>query len=214
MSFGMKYILSIFVIILLCFSVIGIGGCIITEKEFKSISFYKSDEFSKTNVQRVLMVPFTFKTQRGKIVEEVTEAFFLELQKSAKFDIVVSYEFQDVLLQQKDLWIKGLIRAETIIEAKKKFNVDAIIFGTITHYKPYEPPILGVKIGMFSAVSGNVIWSSDTVFDSSEASVIQLVKNYYKENIQKKQSLYDWNIVLLSMKRYSQFAAYHIIATL
>jgi hypothetical protein len=117
-------------------------------------------------------------------------------------------------LQQNDLWIKGLVRAETVIEAKKRFKVDAIIFGTITHYKPYEPPILGIKVGMFSTVTGNVIWTVDTILDSSEASVVELVRNYYRVNYQRKQSLYDWKIILLSMNRYAQFVSHQVIKTL
>jgi hypothetical protein len=184
------------------------------QREFKSISFYKSDEYNNTGVHRVLLVPFTFETNREKVVNEVTEAFSIELQKIAKFDIVLPRGFPEELLLQNDLWNKGLVRAETVIEAKKRFKVDAIIFGTITHYKPYEPPILGMKVGMFSTATGNVIWTADTILDSSEATVVRLVKNYYRTNYQRKQSLYGWKIILLSMKRYAQFAAHQVITTL
>ena len=74
------------------------------------------------------------------------------------------------------------------MEAKKRYNVDAIICGTITQYQPYEPPVLGIKTGMFSTKTGNIMWSSDAIFDSSEAEVIKLLKNYYKEHYQRKQS--------------------------
>ncbi len=212
----MKNVLSASIIILISFTIMSIEGCIslLSKKEFKSISFYKSEEYNDTNVQRVLLVPFTFETRRDKIVKEVTDAFFIELQKSTKFDTIVPQESLDLFLQQGDIWNRGVVRAKIIIEAKKRYKVDAIIFGTITQYKPYEPPILGVKVGMFSTVSGNVVWSSDAIFDSSESSVIQLVKTYYKNNFQKKQTLYDWRIILLSTKRYAQFVAHHIIVTL
>jgi hypothetical protein len=211
-----KKILPISIIIVLSFAVISNEGCVLLQpqREFKSISFYKSDEYNNTSVHRVLLVPFTFETNRGKVINEVTEAFFVELQKSAKFDIVQPHGFPEELLHQNDLWNKGLVRAETVIEAKKRFKVDAIIFGTITHYKPYEPPILGMKVGMFSAVTGNVIWTADTILDSSDASVVRLAKDYYRTNYQRKQSLYGWKIILLSMTRYAQFAAYQVITTL
>ena len=212
----MQKILLIPIVILLSFAAISNVGCIslLVQREFKSISFYKSDEYNNTGVHRVLLVPFTFETNREKVVNEVTEAFSIELQKSAKFDIVLPHGFPEELLLQNDLWNKGLVRAETVIEAKKRFKVDAIIFGTITHYKPYEPPILGMKVGMFSTVTGNVIWTADTILDSSEATVVRLVKTYYRTNYQRKQSLYGWKIILLSMKRYAQFVAHQVITTL
>lgn len=204
------------IIIILSFTVMSNEGCLLLQpqREFKSISFYKSDEYENTSVNRVLLVPFAFETDREKVVNEVTEAFSVELQKSTKFDVVLPHGFPDELLRQNDLWTKGLVRAETVIEAKNKFKVDAIIFGTITHYKPYEPPVLGMKVGMFSTITGNVIWTADTILDSSDASVVRLVKDYYRANYQRKQSLYGWKIILLSTKRYAQFVAHQIITTL
>jgi len=206
------------------FTLISITGCVVSDvqdivheryytKEFDTINYHKSEEYLNTRLHRVLLLPFTIKSQRDKVVDEITEAFSIELQKSAKFEIIVPQGFQDILSQQYDIWNRGLIRSETIEEAKKRYKVDAIMFGTITQYQPYEPPVLGIKIGMFSAVSGSIMWSSDAIFDSSEASVIKLVKSYYKDHYKRKQSLYDWKIILLSMKRYAQFVAYHMVDT-
>jgi hypothetical protein len=221
----MKTFHTAITISLFFFIVISTKGCVVTDvegivretfytKKFDSISYHKSEEYNNADLQRVLLLPFTIESKRDKVTDEVTEAFSIELQRSAKFDIVEAQEFQDILSQQKDIWNRGLIRAETIVEAKKRYKVDAIIFGTITQYKPYEPPILGIKIGIFSTQSGNIMWSADAIFDSSQASVIKLLKSYHKKQYQRNQSLYDWNLILLSMKRYSQFVAYHIIATL
>ncbi|MDR4498622.1 MAG: hypothetical protein MRK02_12010 [Candidatus Scalindua sp.] len=202
-------------LLLISLAVIFADGCVAPrQKEFKSISFFKSEEYITAPIHRVLLVPFDFETHREKVVNDVTEAFFIEFQKSARFETIMPHEFRDSLFLQNELWTKGLVRAETIIAAKKRYKVDGIIFGKITHYRPHDPPILGIKIGMFSTITGNVLWSSDAIFDSSEASVIKLVKNYHANNFQSEQSLYDWKILLLSMKRYAQFAAYHMIHTL
>ncbi|MGR3292748.1 MAG: CsgG/HfaB family protein [Candidatus Scalindua sp.] len=202
-----------------------ITGCVVTDvsgivretfytKKFDTINYHKSEEYLNTRLHRVLLLPFTIESQRDKVVDEITNAFYIELQKSAKFEIIIPQGFQDILSLQKDIWNRGLIRAETIEEAKKRYKVDAILFGTITQYQPYEPPTLGIKIGMFSAVSGSIMWSSDAIFDSSEAAVIKLLKKYYKEHYQRKQSLYEWKIILLSMKRYAQFVAHYMVDTL
>jgi len=210
---------------LILFTIISIKGCVISDvsdtvqekyftEEFDTISYHKSEEYKNSKLQRVLLLPFTIESNRDKVVNEITEAFFIELQKLSRFSVVVPQEFQDILSQQKDIWTRGLIRSETIVEAKKRYNVDAIICGTITQYQPYEPPVLGIKIGMFSTKTGNIMWSSDAIFDSSDAEVIKLLKNYYKDHFQRKQSLYGWEIILLSMRRYAQFAAYHMVGTL
>ena len=213
-------------IAILCFlTFASITGCVVSDmegvvretfytKKYDTINYHKSDEYLNSKLHRVLLLPFTVESQRDKVVDEVTDAFYIELQKSGKFEIIVPQGFQDILALQNDIWNRGLIRSETIEEAKRRYKVDALIFGTITQYQPYEPPVLGIKIGMFSAISGNIMWSSDAIFDSSDASVVKLVKTYYKEHYKRKQSLYGWKIILLSMKRYAQFVAYHMVDTL
>ena len=213
-------------IAILCFlTFASITGCVVSDmegvvretfytKKYDTINYHKSEEYLNSRLHRVLLLPFTVESQRDKVVDEVTDAFYIELQKSGKFEIIVPQGFQDILALQNDIWNRGLIRSETIEEAKRRYKVDALIFGTITQYQPYEPPVLGIKIGMFSAISGNIMWSSDAIFDSSDASVVKLVKTYYKEHYKRKQSLYDWKIILLSMKRYAQFVAYHMVDTL
>ena len=221
----MKLFSTISIAIMYFLSFASITGCLVSDmegvaretfftKKYDTINYHKSEEYLNTRLHRVLLLPFTIESQRDKVVDEVTDAFYIELQKSGKFEIIVPQGFQDILSQQNDIWNRGLIRAETIEEAKKRYKVDAILFGTITQYQPYEPPVLGIKIGMFSAISGNIMWSSDAIFDSSDASVIKLVKTYYKEHYKRNQSLYDWKIILLSMKRYAQFVAYHMVDTL
>ena len=218
----MKLFSTISIAIMYFLSFASITGCLVSDmegvaretfftKKYDTINYHKSEEYLNTRLHRVLLLPFTIESQRDKVVDEVTDAFYIELQKSGKFEIIVPQGFQDILALQNDIWNRGLIRSETIEEAKRRYKVDALIFGTITQYQPYEPPVLGIKIGMFSAISGNIMWSSDAIFDSSDASVVKLVKTYYKEHYKRKQSLYDWKIILLSMKRYAQFVAYHMV---
>jgi hypothetical protein len=214
----MKKFHATVIILLFSFPIVSITGCALFSKKstskFSSMSYYKSDEYEDTNVRRVLLLPFTEESGRDKVIHEITDAFFIELQKVSKFDTVVAQEFQEILSQQRDVWYRGLISAEIIVEAKKRYKVDAIIFGTITQYRSYEPPVLGIKIGMFSTKSGNIIWSTDAIFDSNKAEVINLIKAYYNEHYQRAQSLYGWRIILLSMKRYAQFVAHQMLTTL
>jgi hypothetical protein len=221
----MKPFSTISFAIMFFLSFASITGCLVSDmegvaretfftKKYDTINYHKSEEYLNSRLHRVLLLPFTVESQRDKVVDEITDAFYIELQKSGKFEVIVPQGFQDILALQNDIWNRGLIRSETIEEAKRRYKVDALIFGTITQYQPYEPPVLGIKIGMFSAISGNIMWSSDAIFDSSDASVVKLVKTYYKEHYKRKQSLYDWKIILLSMKRYAQFVAYHMVDTL
>lgn len=200
------------ILIILC--LLAIAGCLSTlPTHSSSLSYNKTDQFKKMHIQRVLLLPFEYNIDREAVIDEVTEAFAVELRKIGSFEVVVPAGNKTTLSPEHEIWVKGSINLNTILTLRKKYDVDAIIFGTITHYRPYEPMLLGVKVGMISTDTGEIVWSADGVFDSNENEVAQLVKHYF-ESTHQKSALYGWKLILLSMRRYSQFVANQITETI
>ena len=206
----MKYALGILVVGLLI-----LGGCQATlpPKSSSSLSFNKSASFNTVQIRRVLLLPFEYTTDREAVIDEITEAFVVELRKIGGFEVVVPTGDKSLLFLEQDVWVKGSINSDSALALRNKYDVDAIIFGNITHYRPYEPMLLGVKVSMISTDTGDVVWSADGVFDSNENDVAELVKQYF-ENTHQKSSLYGWKLILLSMRRYSQFVANQLTETI
>ncbi|NUO08846.1 MAG: hypothetical protein HUU08_09245 [Candidatus Brocadia sp.] len=199
-------------ILFLCF--VSVVGCLNTPPRHSStLSYTKTDEFKKTLVRRVLLVPFEYQVDREAVIDEVMEAFAVELRKIGSFEVIVPSEDKAALIPEHEIWARGTINLSTLLALKKKYDADAIVFGNITHYRPYEPMLLGVKAGMISTNTGIVVWSADGVFDSNENEVAELVKHYF-ESTHQKSALYGWKLILLSMRRYSQFVANQITETL
>lgn len=206
----MKHALGILVLGLLV-----LGGCQATvpPKSTSSLSFNKAASFNTVQIRRVLLLPFEYTTDRDAVVDEVTEAFVVELRKVGSFEVVVPAGDKSLLFLDQNVWTKGSVHFASALALRNKFDVDAIIFGNITHYRPYEPMLLGVKLSMVSTDTGDVVWSADGVFDSNENDVAELVKQYF-ESTHQKSSLYGWKLILLSMRRYSQFVANQLAETL
>ena len=199
-------------IVILCS--LTIMGCFSTPPHrSSSLSYNKSDEFKKLQVRRVLLLPFEYNVDREAVIDEVTEAFSVELRKIGSFEVIVPTGNKATIIPEHDIWSKGSVNVNTLVALRKKYDADAIIFGNITHYRPYEPLLLGVKVGMISTDTGSVVWSADGVFDSNENEVAELVKQYF-ESTHQKSALYGWKLILLSMRRYSQFVANQITETL
>lgn len=199
-------------IIILCS--LTIMGCFSTPPQrSSSLSYNKSDEFAKASIRRVLLLPFEYNIDREAVIDEVTEAFSVELRKIGSFEVIVPTGNKTAIVPEHEIWAKGSVNISTLVSLKKKYDVDAIIFGNITHYRPYEPMLLGVKVGMISTDTGSVVWSADGVFDSNENEVAELVKQYF-ESTHQKSALYGWKLILLSMRRYSQFVANQITETI
>ncbi|MBW7942354.1 MAG: hypothetical protein H3C64_08145 [Candidatus Kuenenia stuttgartiensis] len=191
-----------------------LSGCISSPKitRYSGLSYNKSEELRVTHLQRVLLLPFEYTIDREAVIDEIAEAFSVELRKIGRFEVVV-LEGKAKMLSENKIWDKGSINLNTVLQLRKKYDVDAIVFGAITHYRPYEPMLLGVKAGMVSTDTGTVLWSADGVYDSNENEVAELVK-YYFESTHQKSALYGWKLILLSMRRYSQFVANQITKTL
>lgn len=183
-------------------------------KEPLVVSYSKSDELYKSNIRRVIIIPFAYESDREEVVKEVTESITIELQKTGEFDVVLPYENVGLLLEGRQSWNRGSINSEILIEARRRFGADAVISGAITHYKPYKPLVLGLKLGMINTDTGSLLWSFDGVFDSNETTVTNMVKSYFEKSSQKEQSIYGWEIMLLSMGQYTRFVANQIISTL
>lgn len=199
-------------IVILCS--LTIMGCFSTPPHrSSSLSYNKSDEFKKLQIRRVLLLPFEYNVDREAVIDEVTEAFSVELRKIGSFEVIVPTGNKATIIPEHDVWSKGSVNVNTLVALRKKYDADAIIFGNITHYRPYEPLLLGVKVGMISTDTGSVVWSADGVFDSNENEVAELVKQYF-ESTHQKSALYGWKLILLSMRRYSQFVANQITETL
>lgn len=189
-------------------------GCLNTpQKRSTSLSYNKADEFKKMHIRRVLLIPFEYDVDREAVIGEVTEAFAVELRKVGRFEVVVPAENKTSLSPEHEVWSKGSVNLNNLLFLRKKYDADAIAFGNITHYRPYEPMLLGVKVGIISTDTGDVVWSADGVFDSNENEVAELVKQYF-ENTHQKSALYGWKLIMLSMRRYSQFVANQITETL
>lgn len=195
--------------------IIGATGCsFMHAKEPLVVSYSKSDELYKSNIRRVIIIPFAYESDREEVVKEVTESITIELQKTGEFDVVLPYENVGLLLEGRQSWNRGSINSEILIEARRRFGADAVISGSITHYKPYKPLVLGLKLGMINTDTGSLLWSFDGVFDSNETTVTNMVKSYFEKSSQKEQSIYGWEIMLLSMGQYTRFVANQIISTL
>ena len=206
----MKHALGILILGLLL-----LGGCQATvpPKSTSCLNFNKAASFKTVQIRRVLLLPFEYTTDRDAVIDEVTEAFVVELRKVGSFEVVVPTGDKSLLFLDQNIWAKGSVNFASALALRNKFDVDAIIFGNITHYRPYEPMLLGVKLSMISTDTGDVVWSADGVFDSNENDVAELVKQYF-ENTHQKSSLYGWKLILLSMRRYSQFVANQLAETL
>ncbi len=207
-------------------ALISILGCEVTDissitgiidrksKEPLAFGRFRSEQLDDESIKKVLIMPFKF-TGPEKSASNVTRTFTVEMNKLGMFQVVTpSVKPKELKKAETTLWDMGAIDIDILLAARKKYGVEGFIFGKITEYKPYVPLALGIDVIMVSALTGDTIWSVSGVFDSDQKDVVGKAKEYYKKHFRKDQSLYGWELILISMERYTRFIADTMVSSL
>lgn len=208
-----KFNLQVKILVYVCASIFSFSGCgvvdtisSLTATQPQVSGQYVSEELASGNIKKVLIAPFSYESGPERIEEKVARDFAVELGKTGVFQVIKpSFVSDELVAAKRNLWERGSIDVNTLLKVKKEFGVDGIVFGEVTHYKPFMPLTLGLRIVIISALSGGTVWSVEGVYDSDHKDVVQAAKNYYKKNYRNDQSLYGWELMLISMERYTRF---------
>jgi len=159
---------------------------------------------------RIVIVPFdttACSTDAGPLV---TEAVTLAMHDAFHNDVVVASPKDERLIAESALWKRGRVDTGALIEAQKAYLADAFLFGAITQYKPYEPPMLGLKLRMLSATSGDVLWAGEAILDARDQAVRDMAISYFKHS-GLRDKLYGPDLIFMSPKQYATFVAVEMV---
>jgi hypothetical protein len=116
-------------------------------------------------------VPFRGEDLDRQRAREMQETFRFELSRRASYEVVLLDE-DDLAEIDRDLpFQRGSYRARSISEIARRFRLDGMLFGTVTHLEPYAPQSLGLEIELVASETGLVIWSSTLELDTADATV-------------------------------------------
>jgi len=109
----------------------------------------------------------------------LTRVFADELQDPMLTEIVVAPESDARLCGEGGLATRPVIDVEALIDSSKRYRADAFLFGTVTRYRPYDPPALGLKLRMIDARSGSLLWAAETLMDATRRDVRRSAELYF-----------------------------------
>lgn len=177
------------------------------------VSVYVTNLSGTELPSRIVVVPFSAPTGAEDASSTVTQAFALEIQRILHCDVVVAPEDDERLRAETAMWKRGRVDVDALVDARKRYLPDAFLFGEVTQYKPYDPPILGVHLRLLDARSGEVTWAAGGLFDGRDADVRWLGEKYYR-NSGLSEGLYGPEVIFMSTRLYSGFVAGQVLAPL
>jgi len=195
----------------LCAMAAGSTGCVTPEAQ--RVATYVHADLINFPVRRIVVVPFDGRECPAEARQVVTEALSLELQSALLCDVIPAPLTDERLVAEAGLWKRGRVDPEALIDARKTYGADAFLFGTLSQYKPYDPPIVGLKVRMLSARTGEVLWASEAIFDARRAEVRRAAMETMRNEGPK-----DWlsgdDMVFMSPRYFSRYVAREVVAPL
>ena len=190
------------------------AGCATPPQKMpQRVATYISPTMAQNPPARIVVVPFASPDCAPEAGRMATAALALAIQGTLCCDTVLPAADDERLAAESILWRSGRVDVESLIVAQKAYLADAFLFGTVTQYKPYDAPVLGLRLRMLSARTGDVIWAAEALFNGHAQDVRALAECYFK-NSGLKDRLYGPELVLMSPKLFAEFVAAQVVGPL
>lgn len=186
------------------------AGCTTAPKR-QRVATYFSPTLNVEIPSRIVVVPFDGPSCTVEARKRVTRNITRELQGILLCD-VTSAPMQDTrLLTEGATSRRGSVDIGVLIAAKKTYRADYFLFGTITQYKEYDPPVLGLKLRMLSARTGEVVWAAEALYDAHAREVRELAEDYFDRS-GLRNCLYGPGLVFMSPEQFGRFVAAEVVS--
>jgi len=171
-------------------------------------SSYRAGQLTDYGVRRVALVPFSNMTDYPHVHDEFTQLLAAELNAAGHFEVVSipEHEVDDPELTPPS---SGHYDEHLLIYLGKKYGVDAVIFGRVSQFHPYWPPRIGIVMHMVDVREGNVLASTDGIWDARNKYVAGQAEQYYTQ-LHAQDTLPHSELMLRSPNYFQKFVAYQV----
>lgn len=164
-------------------------------------------------IQRVVLMPLANQTAYPKIADEMQTNLAAELQRAGRFDIVVATR-DDPGARARDIFSNGRFDEVELLRVAREYQAQAVLFGQVTQYHPYNPPRVGLSLLMIHPAEGIAIASSEGLWDARETETAAQAKQLYGQSLSWPQSVLGTDRVLESPDVFQRFVSQQIASSL
>lgn len=191
-----------------------LAGCALERPpEKRPLNHYLADARDLDCIRRVMVLPFTEEPGVSAEKELVRASYVDELQKLRRFEVLpLPSDVSEVAILDASAR-KGRIGVEEVVALCNRYRVDAIVLGTVTAFRAYTPPRLGMRTQMVSVHSGSIVWAVDAMYDSNDRSMVSDLRHYYVNVETHDGNLHGWELDLLAPHRFCHYVAHRFVGT-
>lgn len=203
----------------------GLAGC--ATRSFDDIVIGPSYQPSNVHVEivrlpddlrRVAVLPLTAVnggTDAEFGLEALEPVLLAELGRVKQFEVVPVSPDQLRRWTGRSAWTgEESLPRDLFAKLRAATGVDAVLICRLTHYRAYQPLVVGWRLKLVDAADPRVLWAVDEVFDARVASVANAARRFAQSQRDGPPSLADSRRVLVSPRRFAHYTADAVFATL
>lgn len=173
------------------------------------------DEFFNSQFIRVAVLPFARSSAASDFHSEIESTMLRELRESGRFELIE--------ISEADLYtefgegrfpVSNGINGSLVDWLYANYQIDGILFTTITTFRPYKPMVLGIRSQLIDIRGNAILWTADEVFNAGRAEVAMGARKYSQKNLEQRFPLQSSYSALLSPQRFAAYCAHTTYATL
>jgi len=195
------------------FASLPFAGCGSQPNTPKVINSYLAEPADLANVRRIMVLPFAQESGVQADCTLVRDAFVAELQKLRRFEVVPLPADASENDELHASLVRGRLSTDAMVRLCNRYALDGLFLGSVTAWRPYTLPHLGMRTQLISVHSGAPIWAVDAIYDSGDRTTIGDLRNYVDSTQRDDGTLHGWEMHLLSPGKFTTFVAHRFVGT-
>jgi hypothetical protein len=175
--------------------------------------FFLNPHKNLSEVGRTVLVELTNDSAYPQISADVTEALYQAMQKKQLFGITVIRQSDPVWLNLR-LDLKTAYTLEQLSGIRRTLKCGAVLRGTVTGYEPFPHLVIGLRLELIDLTDGQLLWALEQVWDATDKSTQERVKDYYKRHILPGSESLQEDLGTVSSLKFVRFIAFETAETL
>lgn len=177
------------------------------------INHYPERGIAPGRVARVIVLPFENETAFASEGRQLFEIFLAELASANRFE-VVPLGAADLTGELPHSRRDPAAPADLLVRVARRYGADGVLFGTVTHLRPYGTPLVGIRLELESTFTGERLWACDGVIDGSDELTVANIRKYFRSRDDLSAGADDYEAVRRSLSRFFAFVAHVFVERL
>lgn len=194
---------------------VSLAGCALPPREVPLFARARlASDFDTYAIQRVGLLPVRVPIAEGGA--HVSQGAYLQSWLATQVELGSPYEV--IELDAKDLEDvppmdprrAGHHDAGAVLEIAQRFALDALLLVEVSDQQPYPPQRIAAHAELVSCETGSSIWTGDVQLDARDPRVREGLEAYTSRDAGLDDGADRWDVMLLSPRRFAEFAMWQL----